>query len=91
MATLIKRVESSKGDGTSYALTVEGDGTVVCECKGFRYRGKCRHVASVTEAEYRAAVGEPATTSAPATEHAALDELVSFFADCSRAADPTTA
>jgi hypothetical protein len=33
----------SKSGGSTYRVTIEDDGAT-CECKGFRYGGKCRHL-----------------------------------------------
>jgi hypothetical protein len=41
--------ESSKGDGTTYQVAVDGSS---CTCKGFTYRGTCRHVREVVEAQW---------------------------------------
>jgi hypothetical protein len=44
-------VESSKGDGTTYTVAVDGSS---CDCKGFQYRGWCRHVREVVESAWAA-------------------------------------
>ena len=37
-------VPSSKGDKTYKIKGLVRDGNVTCECDGFKYRGKCRHL-----------------------------------------------
>jgi DNA polymerase/3'-5' exonuclease PolX len=38
-------VEVLSSDGvTRYRVTVKGDKATMCECKGFQYRSKCRHL-----------------------------------------------
>ena len=47
--TLSEEVLSSRGSG-SYRVTVSVDGALdACECDGYRYRGKCRHIAELRE------------------------------------------
>ena len=43
------QVASSAGDGTSYAVTRLPTGELVCECPGFRYRHRCRHLKIAAE------------------------------------------
>lgn len=46
-------VESSKGDGTTYTVTTPtmfGNDAICGEdCAGYRFRGKCRHIAEAIE------------------------------------------
>lgn len=53
--TMLKPLEvilaSSQGDGSTYTVigrTVYND--PVCDCKGFQFRGTCKHVKAVDEA-----------------------------------------
>lgn len=59
-----KAVPSSKGDG-AYTVTFmqneDGSGSWSCECKGFQYRGACRHVEQVS-AEVEAAEADERQT-----------------------------
>jgi hypothetical protein len=48
-------VESSKGDGTAYAVAVDGSH---CSCKGFFYRGHCRHTREILETDPRNDAGQ---------------------------------
>jgi hypothetical protein len=41
-------VASSKGDGTTYTVAVDGSH---CTCKGFFYRGTCRHVKEILDSD----------------------------------------
>jgi hypothetical protein len=43
-------VESSKGDGTTYTVATDGSH---CTCKGFFYRGTCRHVKEILDNEVK--------------------------------------
>lgn len=45
------KIESSKGD-TEYEVVVRDGVAIDCECKGFIYRGKCKHLA-MAESEVR--------------------------------------
>jgi hypothetical protein len=42
-------VESSKGDGTTYQVAVDGSS---CTCRSFHYRGWCRHTREQAEAQW---------------------------------------
>lgn len=43
----IFEVQGSKGD--KYQVTVKADGSRKCNCPGFGYRGKCRHIEMIEE------------------------------------------
>lgn len=47
--TLTEEMQSSRGTGT-YMVTVSTDGALdACDCDGYRFRGKCRHVTALRE------------------------------------------
>jgi hypothetical protein len=53
-------VESSKGDGTTYQVAVDGS---ACTCKGFFWRGTCRHATEQAEAYDEAVAADAAMKS----------------------------
>jgi hypothetical protein len=50
-------VESSKGDGTTYQVAIDGSS---CTCKGFFWRGTCRHATEQAEAYDEAVAADAA-------------------------------
>lgn len=43
----VTKKASASEPGRNYLVSVDVAGNLYCECKGFRYRGTCRHVKSV--------------------------------------------
>lgn len=44
---VVGQVPSSTRRGVAYEVIRRADGTLACPCKGFFYRGECRHLAQV--------------------------------------------
>lgn len=45
----IKEIEVAGSKGAKYIVTVDDGTAVSCTCPGYTFRGKCRHLAEVTE------------------------------------------
>src|SRR5579885_1713979 len=71
---ILYEILSSDGE-TKYFATYKAGGEVFCECKGFEFRGKCRHAEYIREAEatYRYDILSQAEDIVAEAEQAAIN------------------
>ncbi len=46
---VISRVPSESCPGTTHEVRLSKQGTIYCDCEGFRWKGHCRHVDTAVE------------------------------------------
>jgi hypothetical protein len=49
-STVVRIPSKSKPDGPAHIVVIDPDGAIRCDCPGYLYRGRCRHLTQVREA-----------------------------------------